>query len=182
MTADEFPTKTAHAADAIRWAVVAGEIGPGERVRVEDWAHRLGLSLTPVREALRALEAQGVVTIPPHQGARVRASLARLAVDMVRESDAELAVVPAEARDNAERFAAASAAGDPAAAFEGNDDFHETLYAAAAVPKLLERPRCAGRILFMRIIWRRKRCGRPRMSTRRSCRRWNGATRKARTV
>ncbi len=36
-----FPTKMAHAAEAMRRAVVAGEIRPGERVRVEHWAHRL---------------------------------------------------------------------------------------------------------------------------------------------
>ena len=148
-----FPTKMAHAAEAMRRAVVAGEIRPGERVRVEHWANRLGLSLTPVREALRQLEAQGVVTITPHQGARVRqrsraefekearirACLEQLAVDMLLEmDDASLARLTAEAHRHAEDFAAAAAVGDPAASFEHNDYFHQTLYEAAAVPKLLE--------------------------------------------
>ena len=151
--AELFPTKTAHAADAIRRAVVSGEIRPGDRVLVADWAHRLGLSPTPVREALQQLEALGVVVITPHQGARVRqrsrrefekearirTALEQLVVDMLLEmNDAELALVTAAARGHAERFAAASVAGDRAVSFESNDAFHQTLYEATAVPKLLE--------------------------------------------
>ena len=60
-------------------------------------------------------------------------------MDMLLEmDDASLARLTAEAHRHAEDFAAAAAVGDPAASFEHNDYFHQTLYEAAAVPKLLE--------------------------------------------
>jgi DNA-binding GntR family transcriptional regulator len=47
---------------------VAGELGPGDRVPQEDVAERIGVSLIPVREALRVLESEGQVTYFPRRG------------------------------------------------------------------------------------------------------------------
>jgi DNA-binding GntR family transcriptional regulator len=58
-------------ADYLRAAILAGEIGPGERVRQEDVAQRLGASRLPVREALRMLEAEGLIENETNKGARV---------------------------------------------------------------------------------------------------------------
>ncbi len=54
--------------DAIR----AGELAPGDRVTETDLAARLGISRTPVREAIRLLEADGLVTHVPRVGAVIR--------------------------------------------------------------------------------------------------------------
>ena len=48
-----------------------GEIRPGERLLQNELAERLGVSPTPVREALMALVAQGVLTYLPNRGVRV---------------------------------------------------------------------------------------------------------------
>lgn len=55
----------------LREAILNGDIGPGERIRQEDVAARLGGSRLPVREALRILAAEGLVQHEVHKGARV---------------------------------------------------------------------------------------------------------------
>ena len=59
--------------DAIRERIVAGELGPGERLAEERLSAELGVSRMPVREALRALAAEGFVTVRPRHGASVTA-------------------------------------------------------------------------------------------------------------
>lgn len=49
-----------------------GRLGPGERLRETELAERLGVSRTPIREAIRQLEADGIVAHVPRQGATVR--------------------------------------------------------------------------------------------------------------
>jgi DNA-binding GntR family transcriptional regulator len=61
-------TTQQHAVDWLRRAIVAGELGPGQRVPQEDVAERIGVSLIPVREALRVLESEGQVTYFPRRG------------------------------------------------------------------------------------------------------------------
>jgi DNA-binding GntR family transcriptional regulator len=58
-------------ADAIRERILAGEFAPGERLAEERLSAELGVSRMPVREALRALAAEGIVTIEPRRGASV---------------------------------------------------------------------------------------------------------------
>jgi DNA-binding GntR family transcriptional regulator len=48
--------------------LIAGDLKPGERVRQEEIAERLGLSLAPVREALAVLEQEGQLTYQPRRG------------------------------------------------------------------------------------------------------------------
>ena len=57
---------------AIRDAIFAGELGPGDRIIETFWAKELGVSQGPVREAIRDLEAQGLVETVPFKGSRVR--------------------------------------------------------------------------------------------------------------
>ncbi|RAY12631.1 GntR family transcriptional regulator [Actinomadura craniellae] len=59
------------AVDALRERILRGEYAPGERLGEVDLAERLGLSRTPVREALRRLSAEGLVEIITNKGARV---------------------------------------------------------------------------------------------------------------
>jgi DNA-binding GntR family transcriptional regulator len=58
-------------ADTIRERILAGEFEPGERLAEEGLSAELGVSRMPVREALRALAAEGIVTIEPRRGASV---------------------------------------------------------------------------------------------------------------
>lgn len=61
----------ARIADRIRAGILAGEFAPGTRIRQEDVADRFGASRVPVREALRILEHEGLVTLVANTGAWV---------------------------------------------------------------------------------------------------------------
>jgi DNA-binding GntR family transcriptional regulator len=61
-------TTQQHAVEWLRQAIVAGVLKPGERIPQEEIAERIGVSLIPVREALRVLEGEGQVTYRPRRG------------------------------------------------------------------------------------------------------------------
>ena len=61
----------ARVAATLRDAILSGKYAPGERFRQDELADHLGASRVPVREALRTLEAEGLVTIVPNTGAWV---------------------------------------------------------------------------------------------------------------
>jgi len=56
------------AADAIRDAIIAGALVPGDRIPEQELAERLGVSRVPIREAIRILEQQGLVDVHPKSG------------------------------------------------------------------------------------------------------------------
>jgi DNA-binding GntR family transcriptional regulator len=64
-------------AATIQARVLSGEFASGSRLRQESLATEFGVSRTPVREALRKLQAAGVVQLEPRRGARVRGPTAR---------------------------------------------------------------------------------------------------------
>ncbi len=66
-----------HIAATLTGRMLRGELGPGERLRQESIATEFGVSRTPVREALRKLEASSLVRLEPHRGAVVRGPTAR---------------------------------------------------------------------------------------------------------
>jgi DNA-binding GntR family transcriptional regulator len=74
-------TAHAYARDALRRAILRGDLTAGERVPQVVWADRLGVSTTPVREALRDLATEGIVQLDAHRGAYVT----RLTFDEVCE-------------------------------------------------------------------------------------------------
>lgn len=126
--------------DAITTAIIEGHFAPGERLLEKDVSAWLEVSRTPVREALSALEGDGLVEIMPHRGAVVR----RLNAEDVRDLyvvraaleslAAELAVgrAPATLADELAAIDAdlntAMAAGDIEGALELNRRFHFALY------------------------------------------------------
>lgn len=57
--------------ESLRDEILLGELMPGQSLRLEEVAGRFEVSTTPVREALRELESEGLVTIFPHRGAVV---------------------------------------------------------------------------------------------------------------
>ena len=65
-------TKTEAVFEELRQWIESGELQAGERLTETALARRLGVSATPVREALRLLQVSGLITHRPHHGAVVR--------------------------------------------------------------------------------------------------------------
>jgi DNA-binding GntR family transcriptional regulator len=104
------------ARNSIRTSILRGEFGPAGKLTLSDIADRLGTSVTPIREALRDLAAEGLVDIDPHKGARVHDPSATelretYALRLILETKAmsEAALLPLSVRmaacDRADRLA-----------------------------------------------------------------------------
>jgi DNA-binding GntR family transcriptional regulator len=68
MSETRFLLKRDYIVAELRAAIASGELRPGQKLRQEELAARFQISSTPVREALRILEAEGLVTSVPHVG------------------------------------------------------------------------------------------------------------------
>ena len=69
--------------DKLRERILSGEFTPGDRLVEGKLSEEMGVSRIPVREALRALAAEGLVTIEPRRGASVAVLSDNMAYDMV---------------------------------------------------------------------------------------------------
>jgi DNA-binding GntR family transcriptional regulator len=132
--------ETAH--EAIRDAIVRGDISPGASVSYADLAERLGLSRAPVRDALTRLADEGLVETKPQSYTRVTPLVlrdVRDAAEVVRAMH-ELAArtaVPELAPEHVEamrganrRFEAATRAGEVDVAMRADDELHDVLVRA----------------------------------------------------
>lgn len=63
----EAESLTDAAATRVRNAILSGELRPGQPVRVRDLQDRMGISHIPIREAIRQLEAEGLIVAPPRR-------------------------------------------------------------------------------------------------------------------
>lgn len=129
-------TTTQHVLSELRLAIVAGDYRPGQRVLQEEVAERMGVSLAPVREALRALEQEGQVDYRPRRGyfiteLHVEDLQEIYALRRMLEGLAVQATVPTLDADGLERIeiaardcAGAARRGDVAAELEANRRFH----------------------------------------------------------
>lgn len=142
-------TKTDYAVTALREMVKRGELQPGARINVGELARQLDISPTPVREAVRLLQAEGLFVYSPHRGARVaetpaaelddtyriRRALEGLAAEMAAErlTDEELTRL----RGLHERLVEAVNAGRREIMRGLNDEFHLIIYRGARSPRLL---------------------------------------------
>ncbi len=134
--------------ETLRDEIVRGDLVPGQYLRLEEIAGRFDVSTMPVREALRDLEAEGLVTSFPHRGATVtelsadelqdiydirvalEAMATRLAVPRVTEETlAELTSLIDQMEENQ---------GHVATLTKLNHQFHITLYAASGRSHLCE--------------------------------------------
>lgn len=70
--ADDRPSIFAHVLERVRDHIVQGNLSGGERVPERQLCEMLGVSRTPMREALKALASEGLVELLPNRGARVR--------------------------------------------------------------------------------------------------------------
>ncbi len=124
----QYRTKTDLVARAIKDMIHSGELEPGATLRQRDIADLLGVSPTPVREALRRLEAEGYVLYEMHSSAVV-----------VRSEDAavyENALIRAALESLGTRIATSKATGDDIATLVRiNEDFLNAPDLGAAVAK-----------------------------------------------
>jgi DNA-binding GntR family transcriptional regulator len=147
------PVASHRIADALRAAILDGSYRPGMRIRQEDIAARSGASRIPVREALRMLQAEGLVTLVANSGAWVtRLTLAECAeLYQVRERLEPLllrASMPGLDDAAVDRMADLAAAmeradGDVDAFLRADREFHLASYAAATAG---ETSRIIGRL------------------------------------
>jgi DNA-binding GntR family transcriptional regulator len=137
------------ALERLREAIIMGELKAGTPLRLEDLARTLGMSISPIREAVRQLEALGLAEHVPHHGAKVmgldveelrelfsiRLALESMAVRRAAElfapGDAESARAHLNAYDDARRR------GDIRQAVRSHGAFHFALYEAARSAWLL---------------------------------------------
>ncbi|MDH4176680.1 MAG: GntR family transcriptional regulator [Thermoleophilia bacterium] len=147
-TAQRRPTAQHRAAEALRSAILDGELPPGQRVNQESWAERVGVSMIPLREALRALAGEGLVTYRPRRGYVVtELDLTDLeevyALRRLLETEAIRRGVPlatdadvARLRRTADDCRAAASRGDLATRLETNRAFHAVLHGLARSQQL----------------------------------------------
>jgi DNA-binding GntR family transcriptional regulator len=149
--AGALPSRTVAVLEAIKHAILTGELRPGQALVETDLAEVLGVSKTPVREALKTLAGAGLVTMNPYKGAAVRVVDDELARHVY---DARLLLEP-EALARAVRLRGAGEAGgdwqhahqalhradhapDQAERSLANRDFHRELYAGCGNPLLIK--------------------------------------------
>src|ERR1700722_10124972 len=72
MSSVTVPSRTEAVLDAVRHAILTGRLSPGQSLVETELAAQLGVSKTPVREALKTLAGAGLVTMSPYKGASVR--------------------------------------------------------------------------------------------------------------
>jgi DNA-binding GntR family transcriptional regulator len=149
-------TKTELALQVLRDRIRTGELEPGRRLRLKDLTQELGMSPTPIREALRLLQADGIVDYRPHQGIVV-AELSLDEIDgvlrlrrLLEPYAVELAVpnlTPVRSRELERLHAkllAAVASGRGTAVTDANVAWHWAIYEAAGSAHLKE---------FIRRLW-----------------------------
>lgn len=132
----------------LRRGILTGELKPGERLMEIHLANRLGVSRTPIREAIRMLELEGLVTMIPRRGAEVsqiteknlrdvlevRRALDALAVELACERITE---EEKEAlRDACEEFEKATKTRDAVVITQADVKLHDIIVAAAGNDRL----------------------------------------------
>lgn len=136
--------------NTLRQAILKGELEPGERLMEIQLAERLGVSRTPIREAIRKLELEGLVLMIPRKGAEVARISARSLRDVleVRRALEELAIELACQRMTEEEIAGLQQAqddfrkaisdGDPMRIAETDEHYHDVIYDGTKNAKLIQ--------------------------------------------
>lgn len=129
--------------------IMSGRFRPGDRIVESQIAKRMGISQSPVREALRDLVAMRFIEVEPHKGARVRKIDQREVMEIypVRARLEELAGLLAvrkaaermgELEDAVERMSAAFKAGDARTMAQWDVSFHRIILEASENQILIE--------------------------------------------
>ncbi|WP_418750627.1 GntR family transcriptional regulator [Frisingicoccus sp.] len=134
----------------LRQAILKGELEPGERLMEMQLAEQLGVSRTPIREAIRKLELEGLVLMIPRRGAivakitekdlkdvlEVRASLERLSTKLACERMEEKTIE--ELREAQEAFKAALRGDDITLQAQKDVEFHDVIYKSTNNLRLIQ--------------------------------------------
>jgi DNA-binding GntR family transcriptional regulator len=155
------------ATSLIREAIIDGRLEPGSRLKEEELARGLGISRTPVREALLMLQAEGLVVATPNRGAMVRVHTpedlddlyqlrALLEGHATRRAATRISPVEVERlRESCDRFEALSPDKELRELVRENLFFHETIVEVAGstrlagmVRKVIELP-----LVYKSYIW-----------------------------
>jgi DNA-binding GntR family transcriptional regulator len=133
----------------LRQAILRGELKPGERLMEIKLANKLGVSRTPIREAIRKLELEGLVLMIPRRGAEVAEITEKSLNDVleVRKALEELSVQLAceritpeqveEMKMAAEDFRKVLKSGDVTKIAEADVKFHDIIFAATNNQRLI---------------------------------------------
>ena len=133
--------------NTLRQAILRGELKPGERLMEIQLANKLGVSRTPIREAIRKLELEGLVLMIPRKGAEVAEITEKNMRDVleVRKALEELAVQLAcdkitkeEMKKAAEDFKKILKSKDITEIAEADVRFHDIIYMATDNQKLIQ--------------------------------------------
>ncbi len=155
------------ATELIREAIVDGRLAPGQRLKEEELARELGISRTPVREALLILQTEGLVEATPNRGATVRSHTAEDLDDLYqlrallegyaarRAATRISAECLARLRESCERFERIRTEDDLREIVKENLFFHNSILDAAGshrlaamVRKVIELP-----LVYKSYIW-----------------------------
>lgn len=136
--------------NTLRQAILRGELKPGERLMEIQLANKLGVSRTPIREAIRKLELEGLVLMIPRRGAEVaeitekslrdvlevRGALEELAVKLACQKITDEQI--AELRAAEKEFEQALSSGDVTVYAEADVKFHDIIYQATDNQRLIQ--------------------------------------------
>ena len=136
--------------NTLRQAILKGELAPGERLMEIQLAEKLGVSRTPIREAIRKLELEGLVLMIPRRGAEgakisekslkdvleVRRSLEELAIELTCQRMTESDLQELEKAQKA--FEAAVQKGDAMEIAETDEAYHDVIYNCTRNTRLVQ--------------------------------------------
>ena len=136
--------------NTLRQAILKGELAPGERLMEIQLADRLGVSRTPIREAIRKLELEGLVLMIPRKGAEVakisekslrdvlevRRAREVLAVELACQRMTEEDIKKLESAQ--EDFKAAVDKGEAMAIAETDEHYHDIIYNGTGNVRLIQ--------------------------------------------
>lgn len=136
--------------NALRDAIINGELEPGERLMEIKLANKLGVSRTPIREAIRKLELEGLVVMTPRKGAEV-AKISRDDLTDVMEVRRVLEVLAMELacdkitdeqikllEDNLEDFGKCIGSGGATEVSSIDVNFHDIIYQSTGNRRLIQ--------------------------------------------
>lgn len=136
--------------NTLRQAILKGELAPGERLMEIQLAEKLGVSRTPIREAIRKLELEGLVLMIPRRGAEVakisekslkdvlevRRSLEELAIELACQRMTETDLLELEKAQKA--FGTAIQKGDAMEIAETDEAYHDVIYNCTRNTRLVQ--------------------------------------------
>lgn len=136
--------------NTLRQAILKGEFQPGERLMEIQLAQRLGVSRTPIREAIRKLELEGLVVMIPRKGAEVariteksmrdvlevRLALEKLSMELACQRITEEEIRQLEV--SCQEFGQSTFSKDLLTMAEADERFHDVIYNATKNKRLIQ--------------------------------------------